>query len=159
MLYNSSLICFIFYYFTTHFFDLINKKLNKYKKIFQYKVIYETNDNNDDNNFDLLNIGLIFIPLFFQNIILIFIGYTTIKNLNEIITNEKMTTDKVYVKTPKSILGIFIVFETIINTFNLPINSYNLPLQHITYSIINITSLYLIKNNFQSVISNSFTNS
>jgi hypothetical protein len=151
MTYFYSLISFIFYYIGINLIELINKKLNKYKQIYQYKIIYE-NVNNYKEIFDPLYLGLFFIPDFMQNIVMSFITLYIIYNIYQLYVKEKETNNLIIIKTYRTILGLFITINTIINTYYILYNQF-------VCSSINFISLSLMFNTYQSKILNSFTNS
>jgi hypothetical protein len=145
MYYLLSLITFIFYYIGINIFEAINIKLNKYKQLFQYKIIYEQHDY---QILEPLYFALFLLPVFIQNLIMLFIIVYIIKDLLDFYLKEKKSKNLVIIKTYKTIFGIMITINTIYN--------YN---DYIITSIINIISLCLLFNDYQVKICNSFTNS
>lgn len=145
MYYLYSHITFIFYYFACNIYEIILIKLNKYKQLFQYKIIYE--DYNNDF-IDPLYFGLFLLPVYVQNFIMISIILYIIIDLLYYYLKEKERNYTVIIKTYRTLFGIFITINTILNS-----NDY------IITSIFNIFSLTLLFNEYQVTICNSFTNS
>lgn len=148
MSYLYSLLSFIIYFAIINYYELYLIFSNKYKELFQYIIIYE-----DFNDFDFepLYLGLILLPSYVQDLI---ISYYILNTLNEIYVlylEIKKEKNVILIKTYKSIFGIFVSINTIINSFY----SYNF----ILLTLINIISIYLMVNNYKSKISSSFTNS
>lgn len=150
MYYLLSLITFIFYYCGINIYKTLQIKLNKYKQIFEYKVIYEEYD---FNYLDPLYFGLLLLPDYIQNIIMFIIILYVIKNLFDFYFIQKKSKQIIIIETYKTFFGIFLIINTI---YNYNYNNYN---DYIITSIINIFSLYLLFNNYQVKSCNSFTNS
>jgi len=146
-MYYLSLITFIIYYCGIYSYETIIIKLNKYKQLFQYKIIYENYDSNY-NFLDPLYFCLFLLPVFIQNFIMISIISYIIKDFIHFYLKEKKSNYIVIIKTFKTFFGIIITLNTIYNS-----NDY------IITSIVNVISLYLLLNNYQVMICNSFTNS
>jgi hypothetical protein len=145
MIYTYSLLGFILYDITIKFIEVTNIKLNKYKPIFQYVTIQE-NNNNNFINFDIFCVFLLFLPVILQNIIMgLYVSYI-INKLYNVYFTERKTNQYVYIKTPNTILGIFLTLNTIIYTFNNPNE------QNIYYGILNVICIYLLTNSYTSTI-------
>jgi hypothetical protein len=153
MYYLLSLITFIFYYISINIFKIINIKLNKYKQIYQYKIVYEDNIDPDYNFLDPLYLGILLLPVYIQNVVMISIILYIIKDLLEYYLKEKESKNVIIIKTYKTFFGIMISINTI---YNYNYNDYN---NYIFTSIMNVISLCLLFNNYQVMICNSFTNS
>jgi hypothetical protein len=150
MYYITSLVTFIFYYIGINIFEIINIKLNKYKQIYQYKIIYEDNVDPDYNFIDPLYLGILLLPVYIQNAVMISIILYITKYLLEYYSEEKKSKNIIIIKTYKTFFGIMISINTIYNY------NYN---DYILTSIMNVISLCLLFNNYQVKICNSFTNS
>lgn len=147
MYYFLSFITFILYYCGINIYEIINIKLNKYKQLFQYKIIYEEYDC-EYNFLDPFYFVLLLLPVFIQNCIMISIILYIIKDFINFYQNEKKSNNLVIIKTYKTIFGIIITFNTLFDSNN-----------YIITSIVNVASLYLLFNNYHVMICNSFTNS
>jgi hypothetical protein len=145
MSYIYSLLAFISYFVLVNVYELYKIFLNKYKQLYQYIIIYEDNYEYD---FEPLYIGLILLPVYIQDIIMTYYISNTLYEIYNLYLQMK-NTNTILIKTYKSIFGIFISCNTIINSFY----EYN----HIFVTLINIISIYLMINKYQSEIYNSFT--
>lgn len=147
MYYLLSLITFILYYCGINIYEIIIIKLNKYKQLFQYKIIYEEFDS-DYNFLDPVYFVLFLLPVYIQNFIMFSIILYIIKDFIHFYLKEKKSNHIVIIKTFKTFFGIIITLNTIYNS-----NDY------IITTIANIITLYLLLNNYQVMICNSFTKS
>jgi len=149
MAYIYSCISFILYFIAINYYEIYLTFINKYKELYQYIIIYEDNQYFD---FEPLYFGLVLLPPYIQDLV---ISYYIINTLNEIynlyLELQFKGNYKIVIKTYKSIFGIFISINNIINSFY----EYNF----IVLTLINIISIYLMINNYKSKISSSFTNS
>ena len=156
MIYTYSLLGFIFYYIIGNFIEWIDKKLNSYKPIYQY-IIIEEDDDNDNNLFDITFLFMLFLPVFVQSILMLCYIIYIINKLYHLYLSEKKVNKSVYIKISKTFFGIFVTLNTIINSFEIPVFSYTPIDKHVIYSFINMISLYLLANSYVSKISTSFT--
>jgi hypothetical protein len=145
MYYLYSLFTFIFYYIAINIYESIIIKLNKYKQLFQYKIIYETFD---FIFIDPLCFGLFILPVYVQNFIMTIIILYVIKDLVDFYLEENKSNNIIIIKTYRILLGIFIAIDTILTSDI-----------YIITSIFNTFSLLLLFNDYQVMICNSFTNS
>jgi hypothetical protein len=150
MTYIYSHLTFISYFLIINIYEMYIIFINKYKELYQYIIIYE--DSTDYNNYDFepLYIGLVLLPIYIQDIIMLYYILNTFYQIYDLYLQIK-NTNLIIIKTYKSIFGIFISINTIINSFY----EYN----HIFLTTVNIISIYLMLNNYSSKICNSFFNS
>jgi len=147
MIYTCSLLGFILYDITIKCIEIVNKKINKYKPIYQYTIIQE----NNNDIFDIFCVALLFLPIFLQNIIMFCYVSYIINKLYNVYLTERQSNYNVYIKTPNTILGIFITINTIINSFN-NIVLYHPNDIHLFYGSINIICLYLLTNKYNATL-------
>ena len=141
MIYTYSLLSFILYYFLINLYETFKIYSNKYKHIFEYTIIYETKYLFE---FEPLYLILFCIPFYIQHIIMIVFIINTFTKIYQQYTNTD--TNTIIIKTYRSIFGILLSLNTMINYY---------VLNHILLSFMNIIALNLMINTYISRVFNS----
>ena len=143
MIYSYSLLSFISYYFLINLYELYKNISNKYKHIFEYTIIYETKYLFE---FEPLYLILFCIPFYIQHIIMVVFIINTFTKIYQQYTNTDTDTNTIIIKTYRSIFGILLSLNTMINYY---------VFNHILLSFMNMIALNLMINTYISRVFNS----